>query len=71
MAKCGGGPMTRHKGRLRGVDDFECLSLGGIDEFIVDEQPSSIAISTILCKNEMGWNWRGVTVVGMIFRLEV
>lgn len=47
------GPIIRHKGKLRGVNDFECLSLGSLDELIVDEQASSIAINTILLQKEI------------------
>jgi hypothetical protein len=36
----------RWEGKLRGVDDFESLAFTGLDEFVVDEQTSSIEIST-------------------------
>ena len=51
--------MIRRKGSLRGVDDFECLSLGRIDKFVVDEQTSSITISTMLLQKETGWGSYG------------
>jgi hypothetical protein len=36
----------RWEGKLRGIDDFEGLAFIGIDELVVDEQASSIEIST-------------------------
>src|SRR5271155_3626646 len=57
LAKCsagwrkgGAGPTFRNvirwEGKLRGIDDFKGLAFTGLDEFVVDEQASSIEIST-------------------------
>jgi hypothetical protein len=52
-----GNPQPGRRGKLRGIDDFECLSLRGIDEFVVDEQASSIVISTALLQKGDGMGW--------------
>ena|SRR5277367_4083609 len=57
------------RGNLRWIDDFEGLAFAGLDELVVDEQASSVEISTLVKQagGELGW---GFTVVGMICRLE-
>ena len=55
---------------LRRVDDFEGLTLSGVDEFVIDEQTDSVKYKQITRRRGARWP-RGLTVVGMTFRLGV
>jgi len=55
---------------LRWVDNFECLALNGVDEFVIDEQTCSVKISKLPEDGGARCPW-GLTVADMIVRLGV